>query len=225
MESERGEGTPRGELARLRRRREEQDAATRERIATAMLEACGEAGYRAVSVQDVIDRYGGNRVQFYRHFGSKADCYAAAYEAEIERLCGRLLGASRPAPDWRHCLRAALGELAGLLEGRPLLARGLLVEVHVAGEPALGRRAEVAARLAAALDAARGEAGALPDPPPLTARFMLGAIESAATSALARGDAAGFAASAPDLAHMVVAAYFGEGAAAEELAATQPAPI
>ena len=47
---------------------------------------------------------------------------------------------------------------------------------------------------------------------------MLGAVDSAATSALAQGDPARFAAAAPELAHMIVAAYFGEEAAAEELA-------
>jgi AcrR family transcriptional regulator len=220
METERGEGTPRGELARIRRGREKQDDAVAERIAVAMLEACGEKGFRAVAVQDVIDRYGGNRVQFYRHFASKADCYAAAYGAEIEKLCERLLGAARAAPSWRPRLRAALVELSRFLAEQPLLARGLLVEVHVAGESALGKRAVVAERLVTAIDAARRAPGALTEPPsPLTARFMLGAIESAATSALARGDAAGFTASVPDLAHMVVAAYFGEAAATEELAA------
>jgi AcrR family transcriptional regulator len=221
METERGEGTPRGELTRIRSNREKQDSAVAERIAVAMLEACGEKGFRAVAVQNVIDRYGGNRVQFYRHFASKADCYAAAYDAQIEKLCERLLDAARAAPGWRPGLRAALLELARFLAEQPLLARGLLVEVHVAGEPALSKRAEVADRLVAAIDAARGEKKcSLPDPPPLTARFMLGAIESAATSALARGEAAGFAASVPDLAHLVVAAYFGEDAAAEELAAS-----
>ena len=220
METERGEGTPRGELARIRRGREKRDDAVAERIAVAMLEACGEKGFRAVAVQDVIDRYGGNRVQFYRHFASKADCYAAAYGAEIVKLCARLLGAARAAPELAPGPAGGPVELSRFLAERPLLARGLLVEVHVAGEPALGRRAEVAERLVAAIDGARGEKKcSLTEPPPLTARFMLGAIEAAATSALARGEAAGFAASVPDLAHMVVAAYFGEDAAAEELAA------
>jgi AcrR family transcriptional regulator len=219
METERGEGTPRGELERIRRGREETEGELAGRIAAAMLEACGEMGFRAVAVQDVIDRYGGNRVQFYRHFASKADCYVAAYEEGIEMLCERLLGAGRAAPGWRPGLRAALGELAGFLTAEPLRARALLIDVHVAGEPALTKRAEVVERLVAAIDAARQEDGALEDPPPLTARFMLGAIESAATSALARGEAGGFSASVPELAHMVVGAYFGEAAATPELAA------
>jgi AcrR family transcriptional regulator len=165
----------------------------------AVLETCGDRGFRTASVQDAIDRCGVSRVQFYRHFGSKADAYAAAYEAEIELLCERVLEA-----------------------GSPSLAKGLLVEVHVAGEPALAKRAAARERLAAAIDGARREAGEdirSPSPPPLTARFMLGAVDSAAAGALVRDDAPGFAATVPELAHMIVAAYFGEAAAAEELAA------
>ena len=125
-----------------------------------MLAACGEKGYRRVAVQDVIDRYGGNRVQFYRHFASKADCYAAAYETEAERLSERILEAAGAASDWRLGLRAGLDELAGFAERRPLLARGLLVEVHVAGGPALARRARAAERFARAIDGGRREPGA-----------------------------------------------------------------
>src|SRR5215204_4187898 len=78
-------GTPRGELARVEE--------IRGKTLDAMLAACGQKGYRRVAVQDVIDRYGGNRVQFYRHFSSKADCYAAAYEDEVERLEARVVKA------------------------------------------------------------------------------------------------------------------------------------
>jgi hypothetical protein len=56
MATERGEGTPRAELERIRRSREEAEGALAEHIAVAMLEACGEKGFRAVAVQDVIER-------------------------------------------------------------------------------------------------------------------------------------------------------------------------
>jgi len=216
---EREAGTPRGELARLRARREEEAAAIRGRIERAMLEACGEWGYRNVSVQRVIERYGGNRAQFYRHYGGKAACFEAAYEAESAQLVEKLLGAGRTASGWRAGLRAALGVLALFVAEHPAIARGLLVEVHVAGGAASARRAELAERLIAAIDSARRDSEANENPPPLTARFMLGAVDSAAASALARGESAGFPALVPELAQMIVFAYFGEAAAAEE-----PAP-
>lgn len=218
-DAERRHSTPRTELARIREDRAAQDSALRDRVMEAVLEACGERGFRAATVQDAIDRYGGNRVQFYRLFAGKADAYEAAHAAALDALCERLLGAARAAEGWRPGLRAALAELGGFLVERPAPAKGLLVEVHIAGPVALAKRAEVHQRLAAAIDSARREpAAAATGPPPLTAGFMLGAVDSAATSALAQGAPARFAAAAPELAHMIVAAYFGEEAAAEELA-------
>src|SRR5207342_671110 len=97
-DAERRQGTPRAELARIRESRAERESGVRDRILEAMLEACGERGFRAATVQDAIDRYGGNRVQFYRHFANKADAYAAAHEEAIDVLYKRLLGAARGTP-------------------------------------------------------------------------------------------------------------------------------
>jgi len=218
--SEMRPGTPRGELSRFDEARRRQAEETRLAILEAMLASCGEKGYRRLAVQDVIERYGGNRVQFYRHFSSKADCYADAYEEEVERLHDRVRAAAGEG-GWRDRLRAGLEELARYVEERPLVARGLLVEVHVAGGPALALRAEVLERGVAAIDAGRSEDGAGPSPPPITARFMAGAIESTLAGALAAGDPGAFAAAVPELTHMIVSTYLGDEAAAEELAATR----
>jgi AcrR family transcriptional regulator len=216
-------GTPRGELTRFDESRERQAAETRAVMHEAILAVCGEKGYRRVAVQDVIDRYGGNRVQFYRHFSSKADCYAAAFDEEVDRLQARVLESAAAESGWRLELRAGLEEVARFAEERPLVARGLLVEVHVAGGAALRRRSEVHDRVVAAIDSARREAGPRPSPPPITAQFMAGAIESTLAGALAVGDPATFAAAIPELSHMIVSAYLGEEAAGEELSAATAA--
>jgi AcrR family transcriptional regulator len=211
-----GARPPRGELARMRAEREGQDSEARARIVEAMLEACGERGYRKVTVRDAIERCGSYRARFYRHFASKADCYAAAYEGWIERLCEALLAAGAAERGWRPGLGAALGELADFACERPALARGLLVEAQVAGGPALAKREEVLERLSRAVDSARRETESRHDPPPVTATFMVGAIEAAVTSALVKGKPEEFAAAVPELADMVVAAYFGEAALGEK---------
>jgi AcrR family transcriptional regulator len=202
--------TPRAELERIRRQQIERDFDVREQIMDAALTACGEKGYRNASVQDLVDRYGGYRTQFYRHFASKADCYVAAYETAVERLCARVLGATKSAENWAERLRGALDELASFAIERPLLARGLLVEVHVAGGAALAKRNEVSDRLASALDLARREAGVSIAPPPITAPFVVGTIEAAAISALAARDPKRFADSVPELAAIATRAYFGD---------------
>ncbi len=203
-------GTPRGELVRLRESDARDGAELRARMMGAMLEASGELGYRKVSVQDVLKRYGGYRVQFYREFGSKAECYAAAYEAEAERLCGAMLGGAASELSWREGLRAALGELAHFACERPLSARGLLIEIHVAGGPALAKREEVLERLTRAIDSARRETGSRHSSPPMTALFMVSAIEASVCMALERGEPQNFAAAVGELEQMVIAQYFGE---------------
>ncbi len=216
-------GTPRGELTRFDESRERQADETRRRIHEAMLATCGKKGYRRVAVQDVIESYGGNRVHFYRHFSSKAECYASAHDDEIERLQARVIGAASADDGWRRGLRARLDEIGAYAEERPLVARGLLVEVNVAGGPALRGQAKVRNRFVAAIDAARREPGPRPSPPPITAQFMAGAVESTLTAALAAGDPAAFTAAVPELTHMIVSTYLGEEAATEELDATRAA--
>jgi len=210
-------------LARLREAREGEITQLRERIMEAMLEACGERGYRSASVQDVIDRYGGHRQQFYAHFASKAECYAAAYELEIDRRYATLAEVAGSAASWRVGLRATLRELARFVCERPLLASGLLVEVHVAGGPALLKRMEVFERLTRAIDGARRETGSRHSPPPVTATFMVGTIEAAVVSSLTKGVPESFAAAVPELGRIVVAAYFGDDAAEEDMAALRRA--
>lgn len=186
---------------------EERAAAVRAQIMAAMLEVCGERGYRAVAVREVIERYGGYRSQFYGHFASKADCYAAAYEAEAERLYGALAAAEG---SWRERLRRALEGLGRFACEHPALARGLLVEVQVARGRALEVHQEVFERLTRAIDGARREKGSRHSPPPVTAAFMVGAIEGSVTSALVRGEPESFAAAVPEMVEMIASTYFGE---------------
>ena len=192
-------------------------AALRETVMEAMLIAAGERGYNKVAVRDVLEHYGGHRAQFYELFANKAECYAAAYEWGTRRLSARLLGPAASAGEWRAGLRAALAELARFIGTQPLIAKGLLVEVQGAGGRALAVREAVMERLSRAIDSARRETESRHSPPPVTASFMVGAIDAAVVAALERDDPQSFAAVIPELAHMVVSAYFGEEAGREEL--------
>ena len=173
-----------------------------------MLEQSGCRGFRDVTVQDAIDACGTNRVQFYRHFSSKAECYATAHEEGIEALCEELLAAGAAEEDWAAGLCAALRTLGSRLVAAPVRMRGLLVEVHVAGAEALVKRGEILERLSRAVDRARkdlelGHAS----PPPLTAPFMVGAIEATVTRSLLSGRPEDFVAALPELAQMIAIPY------------------
>ena len=203
-----GANPPRGELEWFREFQRNRSDDLRGAIMAATLLACGELGYNKVTVEAVLERYGGYRTQFYRHFASLGDCYAAAYEDEAGRLSDELLRAGAAQPTWRQGLRAALAELATFVRERPQAARALLVDVHIAGEPAMSTRKEMFERLSRAIDSARREIDSRHSPPPLTALFMVSAIDAAVVSTLCSGQPERFGDTAADLAQIVFAAYF-----------------
>lgn len=183
---------------------------SREALVEAMLRACTEVGYERVELDDLLARGGGERGDFYRHFADLADCFAAAYETETDRLCGEILERAASAADWRGGLHEGIACFAEFVTSRPPRARVLLLDVHLAGEPAEQQRSEVLERLARAVDTAREQSDFNHSPPPLTALFMVSAIESAAVSALVREQPQSFAEAAAELEQLVVSAYFGD---------------
>jgi AcrR family transcriptional regulator len=203
--------TPRSELARIRAGQAQRDSDLRDRLLDATLEQCGRRGYREATVQDAIDACGTNRVRFYGHFASKEECFEEAHGARIEQLSGELLAAGEAEADWCSGLCAGLRALGSAVVGRPDYMRGLLVEAHVVGGAALTKRTEILERLSRAVDLARidqdlGHAS----PPPLTAAFMVGAIEACVTRSLLDGRPEEFVEALPELARMVADPYFGE---------------
>jgi AcrR family transcriptional regulator len=174
-----------------------------------MLICCGEVGYRRVSVERVFRHYGGYRSHFYRHFSDKADCFAAAYEDESERLCRRMLSVITGSEGGEARIGVALSNLADFVSAQPAVAKSLFLEVHVAGGPALKKRREVVERLAVAVDEACRPAASGTSPPPTTGAFIIGAIEEATSNALAKGQPDELTALIPELTEIVRHVYSG----------------
>jgi AcrR family transcriptional regulator len=200
--------SPHDELERIEAERRAHKESLRVEIMEAALEVCGDRGYAMARVQDVVDHYGGYRAQFYRHFPNLAECFDAAYQREAEMLVGRVLRRGANAATWAEGLRAALLELADYLKERPSVARALLLSVHISAQRTRGRRTEILERLSRAIDSARRETGSRHSPPPLTALFMVSAIEAAMVSALVEETPETFLEVVPDLERLVLAAYF-----------------
>ncbi|HEX2095879.1 MAG TPA: TetR/AcrR family transcriptional regulator [Solirubrobacterales bacterium] len=177
------------------------------------LVAVGELGYRETSVRAILERSGWHRVQFYRHFESKEDCFAKAYATWIDRLCVGLLEAAASVPGWEAGVRAALVALFRFVSEQPAIARALFVEVQIAGEPALARHEAATERLAAAIDSVRADLDPDEAPPESTAGFVVGGIEAAVCEALTAGDPERVWDTLPELIHFVVGSYFGRDAA------------
>jgi AcrR family transcriptional regulator len=183
------------------------------RLETAVLREAGRVGYRALTVELVLERADLGRTLFYRHFANKDACYARAHAAELDRLAAHLLAGCAVGEEWQDGLETALGVLGDYVVTDPELANGVLAQVRLAGAPALAKRDAVKDRLVAALDTARATAGPEHDPPPLAGEFVYAAIEEAAVDVLSRRAAAEFSAAIPDLLFIAVAVYFGAAVA------------
>ncbi|AIY17321.1 TetR family transcriptional regulator [Pimelobacter simplex] len=138
--------------------RDEVAAVQRERVFHAMADAMAEHGYAGTPVAAVIKRAGVSRETFYQHFGSKHDCFLAAYEWATDLLRegfaeGLGAGADRPAAERFDAL---LGRYLAALAEDPRRARLFLVEAYAAGPEIMRRRLAVQAEAAAALAALFG---------------------------------------------------------------------
>jgi AcrR family transcriptional regulator len=117
-------GLPREEIARNQR----------QRLLAAMVRVCGEKGYEATSVADVLETSGVGRETFYELFDDKRDCFLAAHTLLIEDLVAQVRGAydEGEAP-WPQRVRAALTRLLDWLAADPYAARFTVVELTAAG--------------------------------------------------------------------------------------------
>lgn len=195
----------------------------RQRLLEAMLVVSGELGYEQVAVKHVVERAKSSRASFYKYFEDREDCFAQAHADAAEWLYQRLIGAAKRQPTWREGLRAALTELLEFCANQPDIAKALFVETHSAGPRAFAQRSELLERLSHALDSARREDSPRQAPPPVTASFMVGAIDTLVCAKLMDGDAEHAPEMLPGLLYFVVLPYCGEAAAWEEMAAAPQA--
>jgi AcrR family transcriptional regulator len=176
----------------------------------AVLTAVGELGYAKATVREITARAGIAEDRFQRRFGGKERCFAAAYAEAAERLGGELTGACEEAPGWRAGFEAALAELLRFVAEQPAAARALLIEVKAARGEAWAKHQEVVERLTEAVAAARDQPGARPNASPMTAGFVVGAIEESLCIEIAAGRAAGAERLLDDLTRLAFLQLFGE---------------
>ncbi|HXS46955.1 MAG TPA: TetR/AcrR family transcriptional regulator [Solirubrobacterales bacterium] len=186
------------------------DRSSDEAVLEAMLLTAGELGYAKATVREVAARARITQDRFHRRFGSKEACFARAYEEATERIGSELLEACRNAASWRDGFRAGLAALLGTVAEQPLLARALLLEVRVARGGAWVRHQRIVERLTAALDTAREEPGARGGASPMTAGFVVGAIEEALCIEIAAGRTGEVEHLLPDLTRLAFLQLFGE---------------
>jgi AcrR family transcriptional regulator len=195
-------------------------AIQRERLIVAMLGAASDLGYLETNVQDVIDRAGVSRPTFYEHFANKEDCFLAAFDSSAERLRKTIDTAARNGGEvWRDRVRFGLEALLGFATREPHTARTLVVEARAASATAVRRRVDLLDEFAGCLESQAQDL--LPDVAtrtPVTARGVVGGVESVLYSRLCKREYDQLEALLPSLMYFVVLPYEGHEAAGKALA-------
>jgi AcrR family transcriptional regulator len=111
----------------------------RERILAAIADSLDERGYDGTTVAAVAGLAGVSKSDFYRHFGSKDECFLAAYDAVVERLREDVRAACAGSGEWAEGVCAGLAAVLSGLAAEPAQANLLLVEGLRAGPQVYGR--------------------------------------------------------------------------------------
>jgi AcrR family transcriptional regulator len=135
-----------------------------------MAHVVADRGYAAASVAEVVREAGVSRSTFYEQFASKEECFLEAYRHGVDVLIDEVREAVHRASGggWRGQLRAGIRAYLSALAAEPRFARTYLLEIHGAGDAALGARAEALRRFAdryrASFDQARAADPGLREP-------------------------------------------------------------
>lgn len=106
----------------------------RERLLAAVPGVVAERGYEATSVADIVKAAAVSRNAFYKNFGDKQECFAAAHEIGHERLFDLLTQPCEPDATSEERVQRTLGAALDALASEPAVARLLFVEAPSAGD-------------------------------------------------------------------------------------------
>lgn len=123
--------------------REEVERSQRDRLLLAAAAAMSEKGYARTVVEDIVKRAGVSRETFYRLFGSKLDCFMAAFQRAGELLISHITASGdseRTSTDPVERFAVFFQSYLEGLAANPTFARLFLVEVHAAGPEAIEAR-------------------------------------------------------------------------------------
>jgi AcrR family transcriptional regulator len=188
----------------------------RERILSAVADVTSVAGYREMSVEDVIVTAGVSRRTFYEHFKNKDDAFLAAYDAVLAQLFASVQDAFEREERGTDRLRAGLAAFLDFIAREPAFARMCIVEALAAGSEAVSRRNAAMAAFARIIDENARELGTPLHPPELTVETIVGGIYEVIYTRVVRGEIRELPRLLPDLMYSVVLPYAGPDAALAE---------
>ncbi len=182
----------------------------RERILTAMAEACASKGYGAATIADIVETAGVSRATFYELFKDKEDCLQASMELSLADAMGRIVEVYSPDKPWATMVRDAAATFLDLLASRPDFARMALIEAPAAGGRSLEMYGSGKRVLQALLDRGRGDPMEEQGIPSSAGRGALAAAESLIVGQILAGNTERLRELLPDIVYIVVIPYLGQ---------------
>lgn len=176
-----------------------------------MIQALYEVGYQKTTVSIIGQRAAVSKSDFYKHFESKDDCFAAAYDAAIDQIRERVLVACRETEqeEWALRVRAAIAGLLKTFAAEPALASITLVEGLRAGRGVYDRYQAAIESFVGYLrmDAPPGPAGL--EVPEATDEAVIGGIASLLGRRVLAGDGGELDELFPEILEFALTAYVG----------------
>jgi AcrR family transcriptional regulator len=189
----------------------------RERLIAGLAEAVAEKGYASTTIGHITRHAAVSRRTFYEHFGSKDECFVAAYDTVMKQLGERVDAAFNEIDDWPHAVRASIAAMLAFLAAEPNLARLCMVEALVAGPVVVDRYDAAIQGLVPYL--AAGREGRSPEVlerlSPTTEEALVGGMVSLVSRRIIAGRTAELEQLLPDLVEFTLTPYIGNTEAAK----------
>jgi AcrR family transcriptional regulator len=181
----------------------------RDRLLAALAASLDESGYDGTTVSAIAGGAGVSKSDFYRHFGSKDECFLVAYEAAVERLRKDVLSACADEDEWADRVCAGLRAALAGLGAEPGQANLLLVEGLRAGPRVYGRFQAAVESFVPRLREGAPEGTPAGRPANAAEEAVVGGIASLLGRRVLAGEASQLARFFPELAEFALTPYLG----------------
>lgn len=196
----------------------------RRRLLRAVGEVVAERGYSQITVEQIAKRAHVSFKTFYKHYGSKQECFEDLFEVAFsttERRVGEAL--ADPGLSWPEEIEIALSTLAEEIADEPTMSRAVIVEAFTVGEEMTARYERAMRALTPLLRAGRERSPRGADLPDAIEETLAGAVFWSAYERLIVDEAETLSDYLPVLTEMILRTYLGPAEAGRIARAQAPA--
>jgi AcrR family transcriptional regulator len=181
----------------------------RERLLVATAETLDELGYEKTTVSSIGANAHVSKSDFYRHFGSKDECFVGAYDDAVGRLRDEVVSACAGREEWAEGVCAGIAAALAWLAHEPARANLLLVEGLRAGRDVYERYQAALQSFVPLLRKGAPEDVVIPRTPEAADEAVLGGMASLIARHVVADEAERLDEFFPDVAQFALAPYLG----------------